>query len=156
MSSTVIPSSNFNVFFDVALANYREHTGVDLSQYPLAEKLQECQSADAILELFQEKMNDFKEFRDGNRKLINCLRPVVQVLHAFSRVLDNVARLQLPTSEHFLTSLPVSRCHSNQQMSYYMVSIFFSAYASSLLFFDFIHIQIMSTISDRDRSWDKL
>jgi hypothetical protein len=102
MSSTVIPSSNFNVIFDAALANYREHTGVDLSQYPLADKLQNCQSADAILELLQEKVNEFKEFRNGNHKLINYLRPVVQVLHAFS-VLDNVARLHLPTLDHFLT-----------------------------------------------------
>jgi hypothetical protein len=105
-SSAVIPSSNFKVIFDAALANYREHTGVDLSRYPLAEKLQNCQSADAILELLQGKVDEFKEFRNGNRKLINCLRPVVQVLHAFSRVLDNVAtRFHLPTSGHFLTSL---------------------------------------------------
>jgi hypothetical protein len=128
------PSSNFEVIFDAALANYHEHTGVDLSQYPFADKLQNCQSADAILELLQEKVKEFKDFRNGNHKLINYLRPVVQVLHAFSGVLDNVARLHLPSSGHFLTLLPASRCHSNQQMSYFMVSIFFSAYVSSLFF----------------------
>lgn len=128
MSSTVIPSSNFKVIFDAALASYREHTGVDLSQYPFAEKLQSCQSADAILELLQEKVKEFKDFRNGNHKLINCLRPVVQVLHTFSGVLNDVARLHLPTSDQFLTLLPTSRCHFNQQISYFMVSIFFSVY----------------------------
>jgi hypothetical protein len=136
MSSTVIPPSNFEFIFDAALANYREHTGVDLSQYPFAEKLQSCQTPDDILELFQEKVKEFKDFRNGNHKLTNCLGPVVQVLHAFSGALGDVARLpsHLPTSDHFLTLLPVSRCHSNQQTSYFMVSIFFSAYVSSLLF----------------------
>ena len=117
-SSTTIPSSNFKVIFDVALANYREHTGVDLSQYPLAEKLQNCQSPDAILEILQEKAKEFEEFRNGNHKLINCLRPVVQVLHVFSGVLDNhVARFHLSKSDHFLTSfprlgaIPTNKCH---------------------------------------------
>lgn len=133
---TVNPSPDFNVIFDAALATCHEHTGVDLSRsYPLAEKLQNCQSADDILELLQEKANEFKDFRNGNHKLIDCLRPVVQVLHAFSGVLNNVVGLHLPPSDHFLTSLPMSRPHSNQQMSYSMVSIFFSPYVSSLLFF---------------------
>src|SRR5882757_4714512 len=79
-SSTMIPSSNFEVIFDAALANHRELTGVDLSQYPFSEKLQNCQTADAILELLQEKVKEFKEFRNGNHKLINCIRPLVQVL----------------------------------------------------------------------------
>lgn len=39
MSSTVISSSNFQFIFNAALAEYREHTGVDLLQYPYAEKL---------------------------------------------------------------------------------------------------------------------
>jgi hypothetical protein len=91
------PPSNFEDIFHAALANYREHTGVDLSQYPFAEKLENCHSADDILELLQEKVKEFKDFRNGNHKLTNCLRPVVQVLHAFSSALKDVARLHLPT-----------------------------------------------------------
>ena len=114
MSSTAIPSSNFKVIFDAALTNYREHTGVDLSRYPLSEKLQNCQSPDAILELLQEKVNEFEDFRNGNHKLINCLGPVVQVLHAFSGVLDNVARFHLPTSDHLLYFLRVGAISTNK------------------------------------------
>jgi hypothetical protein len=85
MSSTVISSSNFQFIFDTALAEYREHTGVDLSQYPFAEKLQNCQSADDILELLQDKAKEFNDYHNGN-PLINCLKPVVQVLHAYCGV----------------------------------------------------------------------
>ena len=143
MSSIVTPSSNFKVIFDLALANYCEHTGIDLSQYPpeLAEKLQNRQSPDAILELLQEKVNEFKDFRNGNHKLINCLRPVVQVLHEFSGVLDNVGRFHLPTSEHFLTS--------RVQVSFQPTNVIF--YGVDLLlcvciFVTYILIRVMSTI----------
>ena len=97
MSLTVVSSSNFQSIFNAALTEYSEHTGVDLSQYPF-EKLRTCQSADDILKLFQEKAEDFKEYRNGNRKLINCLEPVVQVLHTFSGVLGDVAGLVCASS----------------------------------------------------------
>lgn len=90
MSSTVI-SSSFQSIFDAALAEYREHTGVDLSEYPFAEKLQNCQSADDILELLQDKAKEFNDYRNGDRKLINCLEPVVHVLHAYSGVASFVS-----------------------------------------------------------------
>ena len=93
MSSEVISSSNFQPIFNAALAEYREHTGVDLFQYPFAEDLRNCQSADAILRLFQSKAEEFKDYRNGNRKLIDCLKPVVQILHTFSGVLGGVAGL---------------------------------------------------------------
>jgi hypothetical protein len=76
MSSTVTSPSNFQFILDAALAEYREHTGVDLFQYPFAEKLQNCQSVDDILEHLQDKARDFKDHRNGNRQLIGCLKPV--------------------------------------------------------------------------------
>jgi hypothetical protein len=91
MSSTVTPSCNFQSIFDAALADYLDQTGVDLTKNSFAEKLQTCQSADDILDLLQDKATQFKEYRNGNRSLINCLKPVVQVLHAFSGVLGGVA-----------------------------------------------------------------
>jgi hypothetical protein len=154
MSSTVIPSSNFKVIFDAALANYHEHTGVDLSQYPFAEKLQNCQSADVLLELLQEKAKEFKDFRNGNHKLINCLRPVVQVLHAFSGVLNDVARLHLSTSDHFLTSR-VQVPFQPTNLIFYGVDLLLCV-CIFLTFFDYILIRVMSTVSDRYCSWDKL
>ena len=116
MSSTVFSSSNFQFIFDAALADYLDQTGVDLTKSPFTEKLQNCQSADAIIELFQDKANQFKDYRNGNRKLINCLSPVVQVLRSFSGVLGGAASL-VSTSSSSMTYLfhtSACRCRSNQ------------------------------------------
>lgn len=86
MSSTVISSSNFQSIFDAALIKYRGNTGVDPSQYPFFEKLQNCQSVDNIFELFQDRAKEFEDYRNGNHKLISYLKPVVQLLHTFSGV----------------------------------------------------------------------
>ena len=136
MSSTLFSSSNYQFIFDAALADYLEQTGVDLTKNPFTEKLQNCRSADDILELLQDKANQFKDYRNGNRKLINCLNPAVQVLHAFSGVLGGVASLVStpPSSMIYLFYTPVYRCHSNQQMSYFLESTLFLVYVSPLLF----------------------
>ena len=159
MSSTVIPSSNFQSIFDAALADYLDQTGVDLTRNSFAEKLQNCQSADDILDLLQDKANQFKEYRSGNYDLINCLKPVVQVLHASSGVLGGVASpvsaLHLPAVDNLfipprLGAIPTNKCH-----------IFWHRYSSRRVYllyccFDCILIRIMSTHSGRYCSWDKL
>jgi fungal STAND N-terminal Goodbye domain len=76
-------SSNIQLILD-ALTEYANQTGIDLTKNPFTEKLQKCDSAEAISNLLQERAKEFKEYRDGNRKLINCLSPVVEVLHVFS------------------------------------------------------------------------
>jgi hypothetical protein len=86
MSSTTTSSSNFQVIAK-ALADYAEQTGLDLTKNPFADKLQNCNSAEAISELLQDRAKAFKEYRDGNRKLINCLNPLVHFFHTFSGIL---------------------------------------------------------------------
>jgi hypothetical protein len=76
-----------------ALADYATQTGINLSQNPFVEKLQESNTPDAILELLREREKSFKEYRDGNRRLINCLSPAVRVLHAFSCTLGEAVSL---------------------------------------------------------------
>jgi hypothetical protein len=93
MSSTTNSSSNFQSILDAALSDYAEQTGIDLATHPSAQTLQNCNSADAILDLLGDKANRFREYRDGNRKLINCLKPVVQVLHAVSAILGEAAAM---------------------------------------------------------------
>ena len=108
MFSTVFSSDNFKFVFNAALADYLDKTGVDLTKDSSTEKLQNCQSADAILELLQDKANQFKDCRNGNHKLINSLKPVVQVLHTFSGVLGGVAGLvsaSMPAIRHLITLL---------------------------------------------------
>ena len=95
MSSTNHPTnspSNLQLIVN-ALGDYATLTGIDLSKDPFAEKLQLSTSPDSILELLRERENAFKEYRDGNRRLINSLSPAVQVLHAFSNTLGEALSL---------------------------------------------------------------
>ena len=93
MSSTPNSSSNFQPIFDAALSDYAKQTGIDLATHPSAQSLQNCNSADATLDLLRDKAKQFQAYRDGNRKLINCLKPVVQVLHAVSGILGEAAAM---------------------------------------------------------------
>lgn len=79
--------SNFQLIVNEAFANYTKQTGIDLSNSPFAEKLQVFSSPAAVLEHLREQENAFKEYRDGDRRLIACLSPAVPVLCAFAATL---------------------------------------------------------------------
>jgi len=98
MSSTVTSSSKFQSIFDAALSDYAKQTGIDLATHPSAQTLQNCDSAEAILDVLQDKANQFQAYRDGNCKLMNCLKPVVQVLHTVSGILGEAATLVSPAN----------------------------------------------------------
>ena len=95
MSSTgQATSSNSNIQLIIdALADYAKITGIDLSKSPFAATLEQSNSLEAILQQLQGREKAFKEYRDGNRRLINCLSPAVKVLQAFSGILGEVANL---------------------------------------------------------------
>jgi fungal STAND N-terminal Goodbye domain len=93
MTSTVTTSSNFQAMFDVALSDYAKQTGIDLATHPFVQTLQSCDSADAIFNLLRDKANQFQAYRDRNRKLLNCLKLVVQVLHTVTGILGEAASL---------------------------------------------------------------
>ncbi|KAH8989780.1 hypothetical protein EDB86DRAFT_3245115, partial [Lactarius hatsudake] len=82
-----MPSISFKPILDAALAEYTNQVGIDLTTYPLADTLRSCNSPDDVLKLLEDNANKFKDFRNGNRKLLNWLSPVVQVVHTLSAVL---------------------------------------------------------------------
>ena len=91
MSSTrqaISSTSNFQLIID-ALADYAKITGIDLSNNPFATTIKQSNSPEAVLQLLQERESAFKEYRDGDRRLISCLSPVVKVLQAFSGILGD-------------------------------------------------------------------
>jgi len=96
MSSTTVSSADFQPILDAALDSYAKQTGIDLRKHPSADKLQSCATSEDVLRLLQDREIAFKDYRDKHRKLINCLRPVVQVVQAFSGVLGEVAGLVSP------------------------------------------------------------
>ena len=85
-------TSNVQLIVD-ALADYAKITGIDLSKTPFASTLEQSNSPEAILELLEGREKAFKEYRDNNRRLINCLSPAVKVLQAFSGILGDAASL---------------------------------------------------------------
>jgi len=95
MSSTPTLPSGFQSVFDAALYNYSKQTGIDLATYPY--DLQNCQSADDLFNVLQDRAKQFQAYRDGNRKLINCLKPVVQILHTVSGILGDATAPVSPT-----------------------------------------------------------
>ena len=111
MSLTTASTSNLRLILD-ALNDYTKQTGIDLSKNPFAESFLNYNSPDSVLQLLQDRAKAFKDYRDGNRKLINWLSPVVQVLHAFSGILGEVASLVSPPgigfvlADRILTPLP--------------------------------------------------
>ncbi|KAH9972371.1 hypothetical protein BJV74DRAFT_865042 [Russula compacta] len=93
MSSNTTSSSIFQSIFDAALADYETHTGIDLATYPFVQSLQSCHDPGAILDHLQERASQFRAYRDGDRKLINSLKPLVQILNTLSGVLGSAASL---------------------------------------------------------------
>ena len=79
-------TTSFQAILDKALVDYGEQTGVELDKHPFIDELRGRDSPDNVLKLLEDKANAFKVFRDGNRKLINWLSPVVRVIHTLSTV----------------------------------------------------------------------
>jgi hypothetical protein len=84
--------SNFQSILD-AVDKYAEQTGINLKENPFADKVKDCDSPSAVLLLLQENVKAFKDYRDNNRKFIECIGPVVQFVHAFSGILGEAAGL---------------------------------------------------------------
>ncbi|KAH9169582.1 hypothetical protein EDB89DRAFT_1908480 [Lactarius sanguifluus] len=84
--------SNFQLILD-AVDKYADQTGINLKDNPFADKINGCDSPGAVLLLLQENTEAFKDYRDQNRKFIDCLSPVVQFVHTFSGILGEAASL---------------------------------------------------------------
>ena len=84
--------NNFQLILD-ALDQYLEKTGINLQENTFADKVKNCDSPSTVLLLLEENLKAFKDYREENRKLIDCLKPVVQFFHAFSGILGEASRL---------------------------------------------------------------
>ena len=96
--------SNFQSILD-GVDKYTEQTGINLKEDPFADKIKGCDSPGAVLLLLQENLKAFKDYRENNRKFIDCISPVVQFVHAFSGVLGEAAGLVSPDQSRFLHRL---------------------------------------------------
>ena len=108
MSSTsqaTSSTSNIQSIIDDALADYAKITGIDLSDTPFATTLEQSNSPEDIIQVLQGREKAFKEYRDGDRRLIGCLSPAVKVLQAFSGIMGEAASLVSHTSNPLIILL---------------------------------------------------
>jgi hypothetical protein len=73
-------SSRFHVLFEAALKDYKQQTGIELAEHPLAERLQYYDSVESVTVILCEQAQDFKEFREKD-KVLKPLKKVLTVLH---------------------------------------------------------------------------
>jgi fungal STAND N-terminal Goodbye domain len=113
-STSSTSTSNIQLITD-ALVDYAKVTGIDLSKNPFAAAIEQANSPGAILELLQEREKAFKDYREENRRLINCLSPAVNVIQAFSGVLGEAVSLVSHTSHLVTLITSLFRSPSHQQ-----------------------------------------
>jgi hypothetical protein len=78
--ATSDPTSNLHTILKEATMQYKALTGEDLAMHPYAAQLENWNSVDAVLGIFQTQAQEFEEFRRGNNKLLTRLHPLVQTL----------------------------------------------------------------------------
>ena len=126
-------STGFQSILDAALDGYHKQTGINLINHPSAEQLHNCRSPDDVVKLLLERESAFKDYRDKYRKLIDCLRPVVKVIHAFSTIFSGASCLVSNQRQIFLLDhafTPPYRCHFNQRLRFSPPLMFSSQYVS--------------------------
>jgi hypothetical protein len=78
------PSASFLLFFNAALKDYQNQTGMSLVDHPFAKQLEECNSVDSISSLIQENAQRFRDFRGEDSRIMESLKRAVHVVHTFS------------------------------------------------------------------------
>jgi len=89
-------SSNYQSIFDNAIQAYNKKTKKDLRSHPLLDKLQNCDSPDAVLSMLYEQIPGFDHSRGTDDKLTKWLSPTVNVLCTFSGVIGGGISLASP------------------------------------------------------------
>jgi hypothetical protein len=128
-------SSRFKEVFESALNEYTRQTGVDLTKCEFGEKLEGCNSPEDVLRLFKVKARQFKEYREGNRRLISWMNTITRAVHllagSLGEGLTSVGpRVNDPSAllfERFTHST-----HFHQEKQSLLLSMFSSSYVSSL------------------------
>jgi hypothetical protein len=106
-------SSNYQSIFDNAIEAYEKKTKKDLRSHPLLDRLQNCDSPDAVLNTLYEQIPGFDRSCGTDDKLTKWLNPTVNVLCTFSAVIGGGIGLASPKELRF-TVVPdlIFDCHT--------------------------------------------
>ena len=80
-------SSHLRALFEASLKGYKQQTGIELAEHPLAGRLQDCNTVESVTAILREQTQEFKEFREKD-KVLKPLKKVLTVLHKLSSVVD--------------------------------------------------------------------
>ena len=81
-------SSNLKAIFDASLKAYEEKMEKSLLKDPLIDRLKACNSPTEILKVLRTQVQQSEKSTSGGDKLIKSLKPIVNVLYAFSSVIS--------------------------------------------------------------------
>ena len=73
--------TRLQLLFDTALQSYEKQTGLRLVGHPLAKQLEECRTADRVMDILQHQVWAFTKFREHSGKTMGSIKRVVHVLH---------------------------------------------------------------------------
>ena len=76
-------SSSFRVLFESALQDYQNQTGITLTEHPLVQQLQNCDSVGSITTLLEGQARALGEFQ-GSDRMTKSLKSVVSVICSLS------------------------------------------------------------------------
>jgi hypothetical protein len=76
-------SARFQTLFEPALQAYEKTAGVSLAQHPLAIKLQNCDSVEAITGLLQNQARAFGDLQ-GSDRIMKSIKTTVSILFKLS------------------------------------------------------------------------
>lgn len=115
LTTTNPSTSDHDKIFNPAIDYYKKLTGITGEDTPIASKLDNFTSPHATFNILRGQMQDFDEFRKGNKMLMTWLESIVDILFMLSNKLGESPQVVSP--ESFFISL--SRCYST-----YFVAIF--------------------------------
>ena len=94
---TPTSSSHFKQILGAALSEYKKMTGNDLLDSRLANELQSCDSAEAVLDIIQDQAKAFDKFWNGDKSLMKWIGSSVHALYMISGTLgeggDGIVRI---------------------------------------------------------------
>jgi hypothetical protein len=96
--TTNISTSNFTSIFDAATKEYRKLAKKDLRTHPFAAQFYNCDSPQAVLDIFRTQSEAFEKFRERDDRLMTWLDPMANIIFVFSATLGeglaSVVRLE--------------------------------------------------------------
>jgi len=120
-------TANFTAIFEGASIEYKALTGQDLQMHPFAAALENTNSPDSVLGIFQEQAQAVDKFRKRHDKLMNSLTPIVRIIFALSASLgDGINIVSLSFLRYRGGFIIYSLSHFLPQRQYLLVLVFFS------------------------------